>query len=144
MVTAFFFGNRTLLLDTCCNFGVSNLRCLLHSVSKAKGRPSNTLGGSYHPPYVADSHYFGKISYDPNLPFTVLSYHQQSSICYVRPKDKGGRKFIAPSDNKTNVQYLCIVKISLCSRNERIVFISISLDLNAQNDCDTTHIRSVK
>ena len=95
MVSHFFYGKDTFLLDTCCNAGVTNQKCLLSEFSKGNSKPANTLGGSYQPPYTAKSICFGDMSFDPNLPFTVLSYNQQRHICYVKPKAKDGSKFVA-------------------------------------------------
>ena len=96
----------SLLLDTCCNAGVTNMKIVLTKLTRMKPRASNTLGGSYQPPYAADSTCFGRISYDPDLPFTALSYHQQSIICYVHPR---GKKFAAgfmlPNDVVIEIEF---------------------------------------
>ena len=95
MVANFFYGENTLLLDTCCNSGVTNLKGLLTTYWKDKSmKSSNTLGGAYNPPYAAKSDCFGAIAYDPNLPFTVLSYQQQRIMGYVKPTSKDGSKFL--------------------------------------------------
>ena len=95
MVSHFFYGKDTFLLDTCCNAGVTNQKCLLSEFSKGNSKPANTLGGSYQPPYTAKSICFGDMSFDPNLPFTVLSYYQQKIMSYVRPTSVEGNKFVA-------------------------------------------------
>jgi hypothetical protein len=49
---------------------------------KAKPRTSNTLGGSYSPPYAAESTCFGDISYDPDLLFlytTIIAVHSRET-----------------------------------------------------------------
>ena len=95
VMSAFFYGPNTLLLDTCCNAGVTNREEVLEEVMNLKPRSSNTLGGSYSPPFAAQSTCFGNISFDPEPPFTVLSYHTQASVSYVYPADQAGMNFVA-------------------------------------------------
>ena len=95
MVGVLFYGVKTILLDACCSFGVANQRRLLFDYRRGKSKPSNALDGSYHPPCSAKSTRFGNISFDPDLPLTALSYHQQSVVCYARTSNEKGAKLVA-------------------------------------------------
>ena len=82
------------------------MKVALNEIRKCKPRASNTLGGSYQPPYSAKSTCFGDISYDPDLPFTVLSYHQQSELCYVHPGDEVFRAgFTLPNGEIVEIEF---------------------------------------
>ena len=82
------------------------MKVVLSMFRRVKPRASNTLGGSYQPPYAAESSCFGRISYDPDLPFTVLSYHQQSVICYVHPRgDKFAAGFMLPNEAIVEIEF---------------------------------------
>ena len=82
------------------------MKIVLSMFRRVKPRASNTLGGSYQPPYAADSSCFGRISYDPDLPFTVLSYHQQSVICYVHPRGaKFAAGFMLPNEHVIEIEF---------------------------------------
>ena len=78
------WGAYTILLDTGCNAPVSSRKEFLINIQANNDHESSkTLGGSYTPPYMADSVAFGEIAYDPNLPFTILSYYLVASNGYV-------------------------------------------------------------
>ena len=89
------YDGHCVLLDTGCNSPVvSQPNCLINVRRNKRKKFSNTLGGSYVAPYTAKSIPFGNVHYDPDIPFSVLSYYIVAERGYVRPS-KDGMEFMA-------------------------------------------------
>ena len=83
------FGSFCILLDTGCNAPVASRKEFLNEIydNDANNNSANTLGGAYSAPYQATSISFGDISFDPALPFTILSYYFTELNGYIVPID---------------------------------------------------------
>ena len=107
--SAFFYGPNTSLLDARRDVGATNREEVLEEAMSLKPRSSNTLGGSYSPPFSAQSTRFGNISFDPEPPLTAPSYHTQASVSYVCPADQAGMKLVAglplPNGNVVEIEF---------------------------------------
>ena len=77
-------GSYCILLGTGCNAPVVARKEFLSDIYENEEKnSSNTLGGAYIAPFLASSVPFGQVSFDPQLPFTILSYYFVAAHGYV-------------------------------------------------------------
>ena len=100
------FGGHCVLLDTGCNSPVvAKTNCITRIRRNKQKQWSNTLAGAYTAPYTAESIPFGDVYYDPNIPFSVLSYYIVAERGYVKPS-RDGLKFTADFPTYVDDQYI--------------------------------------
>ena len=72
---------------------------LVKSKWKHSGKSvTNTLGGNYESPFTCDAHFLGIVDFDPDLPFSVISWKLLEDLgCEVHSRDKESKSLKLPS-----------------------------------------------